>query len=143
MIIAKIKKVHPDAVIPKYATEGSACFDLHSIENQVISSDRHAAIRTGLSFEIPEGYAMLVFPRSGNAAKHRVNLMNCVGVIDSDYRGEVMALINNESKGDFIVRAGDRIAQAAILQVPMVQLMVVDELSDTQRGAGGFGSTGK
>lgn len=151
----KIKKLHPLAAEPTYATDGSACFDLRAClmhgddpaywfdytEELIPGQQRY--ISTGLAFEVPEGHVMLIFSRSGHAKNHSVNLANCVGVIDSDYRGEVGALLRNNGGESFTVDHGERIAQALVLPVERVAFEVVDELSETTRGSGGFGSTGK
>lgn len=149
----KVKKLSPDAMIPKYATEGAACFDLHAVIEAPVWSEARVAhhvnpdeprvVRTRLAFEIPQDHVMLVLSRSGHGFKNDVRLSNCVGVIDSDYRGEVMVkLANDNPDGEtFIVRHGDRVAQALVLPVQQVRFSVADELSDTQRGEGGFGST--
>ena len=140
----KIKKLHPAAVVPTYGTEGSACFDLYAVqpeaEIRVVDS---ATVRTGLAFEVPQGFVMLVFSRSGHGFKNDVRLANCVGVIDSDYRGELMVKLTNDNPSDCLaVHPGDRIAQAMLMPVSQTYFEVVDELSSTDRGAGGFGSTG-
>lgn len=139
----KIKQTGVYALVPKYATDGSGCFDLFAANGATIFPNNHKPVGTGLAFEIPEDHVMLVFARSGNAAKYKVNLMNSVGVIDSDYRGEVMVMLQNKGHFDFEVRRGDRIAQAMIVPVQKVVFEKVDELSDTTRGENGFGSTGK
>ena len=147
MIELKVKKLHPDAIIPTYATDGAACFDLHVVD----VGDQHPlyyqnghVFRTGLSFEVPQGYALMIYSRSGHGFKHGARLSNCVGVIDSDYRGEVMVkLYADISTNDPLrVSSGDRIAQAMVIELPTVSLEEVDELGDTVRGTGGFGSTG-
>lgn len=143
----KIKKLHQDAAIPKYATEFSACFDLCALlEGFVVPvyNGMPEIFRTGLSFEIPRGYAMMIYSRSGHGFNHEVRLANCVGVIDSDYRGEVKVKLSNDDadEGRLVIRHGDRIAQAMIIPVPDVTFIEVDELAETKRGAGGFGSTG-
>lgn len=141
----QVKKLHPAAIVPKHATDGAACFDLHALEPQrTIHQGMPKVIRTGLAFEVPDGWAMLIFSRSGHGFKNDVRLANCVGVIDSDYRGEVMVkLTRDQSASDFIgVNAGERIAQAMLVQVPRVELVEVSDLSNTARGTGGFGSTG-
>lgn len=140
----KVKKIHGDAIIPTYATPGSACFDIYSNSAGFISQDHPDTFHTGLAFEIPENHVMLVFSRSGHGFKNGVRLANCTGVIDSDYRGELMVkLTNNGSGGCLDVRYGDRIAQAIILPYEQVSFEEVDELSSTERGEGGFGSSGK
>jgi len=139
----KIKKLHPNAVIPQYATTGAACFDLVSVnEVMIIPGREHVALKTGLAFEIPEGYVMMVYSRSGHGFKNGIRLANGTGVIDSDYRGEVMVKMHNDGSTALLVTAGERIAQAMIIPALQVELQVVDELSDTDRGSGGFGSTG-
>ena len=150
-----IKKTHPDAIIPAYANPGDACFDLHCIHGALMGPNenwspeakgRAVEFRTGLAFEIPRGFAMLIYSRSGHGFNHGVRLSNCVGVIDSGYRGEVKVKLHIEVDGPdrhYGVMAGDRIAQAMILPVPMVAAFrVVDALSETERGEGGFGSSG-
>lgn len=140
----KIKKLHPAAVVPTYGTEGSACFDLYAVQPEAeIRVVDTATVRTGLAFEVPQGFVMLVFSRSGHGFKNDVRLANCVGVIDSDYRGELMVKLTNDNPSDCLaVHPGDRIAQAMLLPVSQTYFEVVDELSSTDRGAGGFGSTG-
>jgi dUTP pyrophosphatase len=140
----RVKKLHPNAVIPKYATGGAACFDLQTVESApAMFAGSGAVFRTGLSFEIPAGYVMMVYSRSGHAFKNGIRLANCVGVIDSDYRGEVMVKLHHDGNGLVPFAAGDRIAQAMIIPVHTVELEEADDLSETDRGEGGFGSTGK
>lgn len=139
-----VQKVHQAAVLPEYASSGAACFDLRAIEG----GEAHAhggtlACRTGLAFEVPEGHVMLIYSRSGHGFKNSIRLVNSVGVIDSDYRGEVAVKLINDSPLAFSVEAGDRIAQALIVQAPAVELIEVGALSETARGTAGFGSTGK
>lgn len=147
----KIKKLHSDALIPKYATDGAACFDLHAVVegdailvNSYIYKGHPLVIRTGLSFEIPEGHAMLIFSRSGHGFKSNVRLSNCTGIIDSDYRGEVQVKLIQDIATDMLyINNRDRIAQAMIIPIDRVEFEEVTELSITERGTGGFGSTGK
>lgn len=142
MINVKIKKLHPDAIMPTYGSDGAACFDLYSL------TDGHVGMvpvmcDTGLAFEVPEGHVMLVFSRSGHGFKDGVRLINCVGVIDHDYRGEVKVKLHKDTHGNGLdIKKGDRIAQAMIIPYPKVGFVWADELSYTDRGAGGFGSTG-
>lgn len=139
----KIKKLHPNAVVPQYATAGAACFDLVCVNDVMITPGReHVALKTGLAFEIPEGYVMMVYSRSGHGFKNGIRLANGTGVIDSDYRGEVMVKMHNDGSSALLVTAGERIAQAMIVPVPQVELELVEELSDTARGSSGMGSTG-
>lgn len=139
----KVKKLTDNAVLPRYATAGAACFDLVCVNDVIITPGReHVALRTGLAFEIPEGYVMMVYSRSGHGFKNGVRLANGTGVIDSDYRGEVMVKMHNDGSSTVHVTAGERIAQAMIIPVSQVHLILADELSDTARGSGGLGSTG-
>ena len=135
----KVKKLNEDAILPTYATPGAAAFDLYAnnMDGDVIG--------TGLSFEIPEGHVMRVYSRSGHGFKYGVTLANSVGVIDSDYRGEVKVrlICNTIRQPELVVRVGDRIAQAIIEPIPRVEFELADELSETERGSGGFGSTGQ
>lgn len=148
-VTLKVKRLHPDAVLSEYATDGSACFDLRAVDcgqqSPIWGSGPGATFRTGLAFEIPSGYVMLIFSRSGHGFKNETRLANCVGVIDSDYRGEVMVrLVRDGGNALDILRVnpGDRIAQAMLVPIPRVALVEVDDLSATARGDGGFGSTG-
>lgn len=149
----KVKRLHPDAIMPKYQSAGAACFDLHALitavpgfENEVQSQimGHTMILRTGLAFEIPQGWVMLIFSRSGDGFKRDLRLANCVGVIDSDYRGEVQVKLTHDANhhGKFKITQGDRIAQAMLVQIPQVDLVEVGELSSTERGEAGFGSTG-
>lgn len=139
----KIEQMHKDARTPTYATPGAAAFDLYAVEDREVSAYATAVIRTGLGFEIPEGHVMRVYSRSGHGFKHGVRLVNSVGVIDSDYRGEVMVGLKNDGPTMMWVRQGDRIAQAIIEPVERIDFEWSDELSSTERGTGGMGSTGK
>ncbi len=144
----KIKKLHPAALLPTYATPGAACFDLYALpENDEAVPVRFglpSTIPTGLAFEVPEGHVMLIFSRSGHGFNNDTRLANCVGVIDSDYRGEVKVKLTRDQSisDDTVVKHGDRIAQAMVIPLPKVAFEVVEELGETQRGNGGFGSTG-
>jgi len=143
----RVKRLHPDASLPELATAGAAGFDLCAIVEQSrrVNSGVPQIIRTGLAFEIPPGYAMMILSRSGHGFKNDTRLANCVGLIDSDYRGEVQVkLTRDPSVADpVIVKTGDRIAQAVIVPVPAVEFEEVESLTSTMRGAGGFGSTGR
>ena len=142
-----VKRLTDTAILPAFATAGAACFDLHADLKsedgceQIIFSYENI-FRTGLAFDIPKGYALMVYSRSGHGFKNDVRLANCVGVIDSDYTGEVKVKLTIDNDGSFIVSHGDRIAQAMLIKVPCVQLVEVDELKTTERGDNGFGSTG-
>ena len=140
----KAKKLHPDAKLPTYATDGSGAFDLYAAEPCYVYPGECCPVPTGLSVESPAGYGMFVLSRSGHARRHSVRLANSVGLIDSDYRGEVQVLLYCEySAPDGLqVQRGDRIAQALVLPTPRIEFEEVDELTPTARGTGGFGSTG-
>jgi dUTP pyrophosphatase len=139
----KIKLLSPRATMPVYATAGSACFDIATVDDNVdIRPGSWAVLGTDLAFEIPAGHVMMVYSRSGHGFKNGIRLANSVGVIDSDYRGELKVKLHNDSSRVFSVNCGDRIAQAMIVPVSQVQFDAVDELGVTERGAGGFGSTG-
>lgn len=142
----KICKTYSDAIVPKYATDGAACFDLHAITEkpmEILGPNESIVVRTGLAFEIPPGHVLMVFSRSGHGFKHGVRLVNGTGIIDSDYRGEVLiGLHNDRTHESFDVRTGDRVAQAMLVPVPRVTFHVVEQLSITERGEGRFGSTG-
>lgn len=142
----KVKKTHPDALLPAFGTIGAACFDIHALIDTEIkegwATHEGSIFDTGLSFEIPDGYAMMIYSRSGHGFKDNMRLSNCVGIIDSDYRGEVkVKLIVDSGKPAIRVKHNDRIAQGMI--VPVMQISFTEgELSETVRGTAGFGSTG-
>lgn len=140
----KVLKLHSEARLPTYGSEGAACFDLYAAVDGYVDCKSHTSdvIPTGLSFEIPVGWCMKVYSRSGHAFKNNVRLANCVAVIDHDFRGQVMIKMTADAGAVLIIKAGDRIAQAMLEPVERVTFCEVDELSETARGAGGFGSTG-
>ena len=142
----RIKKLHEKAVIPHYATEGSAGLDLTVISDNdtiVIPYNSTMLRRTGLSFEIPKGYVGLIYIRSSVGTKLDLVLSNQVGVFVCDYRGEVMLPLRNIGRSARVIDSGTRIAQMVITPINQVDIEVVDELTETKRGVGGFGSTGK
>lgn len=132
------------AVIPEYKTAGAAGADLCALleEPLIIPAGRSVMVPTGLFFEIPQGYEVQVRPRSGLAAKNGVTVLNTPGTIDSDYRGEIKVILINLGAADFTVNSGDRIAQMVIAPVTQAAFTITDSLSETERGSGGFGSTG-
>jgi dUTP pyrophosphatase len=143
----KIKKLHSDAIIPKYQTSGSAGFDIHVIEDVEIYPGETKILKTGLSFEIPEGYELQIVPRSGISAKSKLRISNSPGTVDSDFRGEIGIIVDNIDylKKDSIphtIKKGDRIAQGKITPVVQAIFIETDELDQTVRGEGRFGSTG-
>lgn len=136
----KIKKLHKDAQIPTYGSDGAACFDLYAIEDTRSVFGR-AHVSTGIAVEVPFGYEMVIRPRSGLAFNDGAHAFS--GTIDSDYRGEIIVMLFSDSSASCIeIEKGQRIAQATIQPVMRVEFEQVDELSGTVRGAGGFGSTG-
>ena len=132
------------AVVPVYKTQGAAGADVCALitEPVTISAGSFAMIPTGLFFEIPQGYEIQVRPRSGLAAKNGITVLNTPGTIDSDYRGELKVILINLGKEAFTINNGDRIAQIIVSPVTVADFIITDSLSDTQRGANGFGSTG-
>lgn len=144
--VLKIKKVREGAIIPKRATEGSAGMDLYAVLDgeKTIDKGEILLVPTGIAIELPSSdFVAYIFARSGLAIKHGVTLANSVGVIDSDYRGEVCVGLVNVSNTPYTITPGERIAQLVISPVSLIPTMEVETLSDTDRGAGGFGSTGK
>lgn len=138
-----IKKLDEAAIIPEIAYEGDAGFDLRSLVNITLEPFERALVPTGLAIAIPKGYAGFVLPRSGSAIKQGLSLVNAPGLIDSGYRGELCCIcINLDAHNSIEIHAGDRIAQLVIMQIEQLKLIEVSELSKTQRGAGGFGSSG-
>jgi len=140
----RVRQLRPDATVPQYQTAGAAGMDLHACiaEPVTIAPGRIAAIPTGLSMEIPQGFEGQVRPRSGLATKHGVTVPNAPGTIDSDYRGEVIVALINLGQDTFTVTPGMRIAQMVIAAYTRVRIETVDTLTQTARGSGGFGSTG-
>jgi dUTP pyrophosphatase len=164
----RVKRLHPDAVIPKYAHEYDAGFDLVSTEDVIIEPGETKLVPTGLAFQIPIGYELQIRPRSGVSLKTKLRVANSPGTIDSQFRGEVKVIIDNIDEptddvefwamglsrdlqiddgpefpiGTYIIRKGDRICQAVLAETPRANFVVVDVLDETTRGEGGFGSTG-
>ena len=153
----KICKLHKNAVVPTYAHETDACFDLHAATvagmteiGSFVDPMYPVVCGTGLAFEVPQGFAMMVFSRSGQGFNHDVRLANCVGVIDSGYAGEVMVKLTCDDnikiasgqRSPYFVKSGDRVAQAMLVAVPRVEFEVVEQLDLSERGTNGFGSSG-
>lgn len=141
----KIQTLHPSAKVPCYATDGAACFDLHAVIEtedglEEIFPGQWLKVRTGLAFETPEGHMLQIRSRSGLAFKQGITAFH--GTVDSDFTGEVIVLLHNGGRSTALLVNGDRIAQAAIVSCPKVEFEVVEQLSLTERGNGGFGSTG-
>lgn len=137
----KIIKLHPDAKIPTYAHHGDAGFDLYAVESVTILAGARVLVGTGVAMEIPDGYVGLIWDKSGLAINH--GLKNLGGVIDAGYRGEIKAGVINLSDEDYTITAGHKIAQMLIQKVERAEIKEVAELTNTARGHGGFGSTGK
>lgn len=152
-IALKIKRLSPRAIPPVYSTEGAGCFDIYVDDTSwPYTSQEHGkgmwagasmVFNTGWAFEVPKGFVMLVFSRSGHGfGPAGLRLSNCVGVIDSDYRGELKIKLRADDNG-INIKPGERIAQAMLVQIPQVILAEVHQLTDTARGEGGLGSTGR
>lgn len=131
------------SVMPSYSRSGDACIDLRSREDITLKSGCSALVHTGVMVSVPVGAVGLLYARSGNALKHGIGLANGVGVIDSNYRGEIGAILTNSSKDDFVIKVGDRIAQFMVIPIPTLNLVECSSLSTTNRGGNGFGSSGK
>ena len=140
-----VKKLHPKAVIPTYGSQEAAGADLYACldESVVIPAGKTVFVTTGLALEVPKGCAGLIYARSSMGAKRGLAPANKVGVIDSDYRGQIMVALHNHGQEDQIVQPGERIAQLLITPVFTPGFVEVEELDDTLRGTGGFGSTGR
>ena len=128
--------------LPAYATSGAAGMDITAAESLTLRPGKRHAVATGFAFAIPDGYEVQVRPRSGLALKHGITCLNTPGTIDSDYRGEVKVILANLGEEDFVINIGDRIAQIVVAPVTQGIMCEVEALDDTDRGTGGFGSTG-
>lgn len=139
------KKLNPAAVIPQRATAGSAGLDLKACltEPVTLKKGEHAVIPTGLAVKVEEGFAAMLFARSGLAVKHGIGLLNGVGVVDSDYRGEICVGVINQFEEPYTIEPGERIAQMVVMPVSLAPVLEAESLDETDRGAGGFGSTGR
>lgn len=142
-MFVEFKRLHPDAVVPAYQTEGSAGADLCAVENVIIYPRQVAFVPLGFAVALPENYEMQVRPRGSLAIRDSVTVLNTPGTVDSDYRGEVKVILINHGTQTFRVRKGDRIAQAVFQKVERAFFVDTDKLDETDRGAGGFGSTGR
>ena len=138
----RFRKLVPDAVLPSYAHPSDAGMDVRSVEALTIAPGRRALVHTGLVMLLPPGYEAQVRPRSGLALKSGVTVLNTPGTIDSGYRGEVGVILANFGEADFSVKPGDKIAQIVIAPVTQPEIVETSEVDETDRGAGGFGSTG-
>ncbi len=138
----KIQKIHPNALIPKYQTEGSSGFDLHAVENATIKPHSVGLVRIGICLSLEVGYELQVRTRSGLALNHQVMVLNSPGTVDNDYRGEIKVILANLSDKDFAIQVGDRIAQGVVQKTYKAEFIECEQLDETLRGSGGFGSTG-
>ncbi len=145
MTILKIKRLAHNKILPEYKTEGAAGMDLSAAIEEPITLKplERTLVPTGIKIELEHGYEAQVRPRSGLSIKHGITLINCVGTIDEDYRGELCVPVVNLSNEEYTIQPQERIAQMIIARVEQAKIEVVTELSDTERGEGGFGSTGK
>jgi len=145
MNILKVKKLHEHAILPLRATKDSAGADLFACLDSplLFPAGEMRVIPTGVAVEIEPGWAGFVFGRSGLGVKHGISPSNAVGVIDADYRGELRVGLINHGREDYTIQPGERIAQLILMPVALAEIVQAQELSDTERGAGGFGSTGK
>ncbi len=138
----KIQKIHPNALIPKYQTEGSSGFDLHAVEEVMIKPHGVGLVKIGICLSLEVGYELQVRTRSGLALNHQVMVLNSPGTVDNDYRGEIKVILANLSDKDFKVQVGDRIAQGVVQKTYKAEFIECEQLDETLRGSGGFGSTG-
>ena len=139
----QVARLRDDAILPAQAYDGDAGLDLAACERAELRPGERAVVGTGVAVAIPDGYAGLVLPRSGLAARHGLTIVNAPGLIDSGYRGELkVILLNTDAREPFVVEPGMRIAQLVLVEVASVHLVEVDELSGSERGAAGFGSSG-
>ncbi|GAA6792514.1 dUTP diphosphatase [Helicobacter pylori] len=138
----KIQKIHPNAIIPKYQTEGSSGFDLHAVEEVVIKPHSVGLVKIGICLSLEVGYELQVRTRSGLALNHQVMVLNSPGTVDNDYRGEIKVILANLSDKYFKVQVGDRIAQGVVQKTYKAEFVECEQLDETSRGSGGFGSTG-
>jgi dUTP pyrophosphatase len=141
-MVLRVRRLDPEVPLPSYAHPGDAGLDLAAAAEVELPPGARAAVPTGIAVAIPAGWVGLVHPRSGLARRHGVTVTNAPGTIDAGYRGEVQVLLINLGREPVILRRGDRIAQLLLQRVGTAQVVEVDELDDTSRGAGGFGSTG-
>ena len=143
--LLQIKKLHPAAKLPRYMTDLAAGMDVCAVldDDIVLQPGNRVLVPTGLAFAIPAGYEVQVRPRSGLAIKHGISMVNSPGTIDADYRGEIRIILINHGEEPFTISSGDRIAQLVVAPVCQAELLEVEDLSETARGAGGFGHTGR
>jgi dUTP pyrophosphatase len=140
----RVRRLHPEAQVPTRAHRGDAGLDLYALDGATLGPGERASLRTGIAVEIPDGQAGLVLPRSGLADRHGLALVNAPGLVDSGYRGELrVLLLNTDRDQPCEILRGDRIAQLVLVAIQTPSVVVVDELALSERGAGGFGSSGR
>ena len=138
----EIQRIHEDAISPKRSTLGDAGLDLTSVEDMDLAPEEVKLVPTGWKMSVPLGFEIQIRPRSGLAFKHKIMVLNSPGTVDCHYRGEVKVILYNEGKETFRIKKGDRIAQMVVNRVELWEPVIKEELSETTRGVGGFGSTG-
>lgn len=141
--VLRVKRLHLDAKVPQYQSAGAAGMDIHCLEGGVIPAGGKLKLHTGLAFAIPEGFMLTVHIRSGLGCKHSLRLSNCTGIIDSDYRGELMAFVHNDSDVDYVMEDFERFAQIILERATQAQVVETIDLDSTERGDGGFGHSGR
>lgn len=138
----KFKKLDSKSITPKFQNYGDACADLSSIITTTIPAKAHIIVPTGIAIGLESGWEAQIRPRSGLAARNGISILNSPGTIDSGYRGEIKIILMNNSDNPFPIKKGDRIAQIAIREIPLITFEEVEDLDETERGSNGFGSTG-
>jgi dUTP pyrophosphatase len=150
-MILKVKRLHPDAIIPTRGSAKASGLDLYALEDTWISAERTRIVKTGVAFGIPDGFEIQVRPRSGLSLKSPLRVANAPGTVDADYTGECCVIMTNinviassfkDASYGYLIKRGDRIAQAVLVPVAIPELQEVEELTETERGSSGFGSTG-
>lgn len=140
----RVRRLRPDACLPTRAYAGDAGLDLYAVEAMTLAAGERASVSTGIAVEIPQGQAGLVLPRSGLAARHGIALVNAPGLVDAGYRGEIrVLLLNTDRRESFTINSGERIAQLVLIRIETPEVAEVEELALSERGAGGFGSSGQ
>lgn len=139
----KIKRVHPDAKIPEYKTSGAAGCDIYTIEKVNIKPGESLMLRTGLAFEFPKNYFLMIAPRSSFALKNNLDIPNSIAIGDADYRGEYLLAVRNLGGKEITIEKHERIGQVLFIPIEHAEFLEVEELTESKRGSGSFGSTGK
>ena len=142
MQVIKVKKVNHKVQLPTFGTDGAAGMDFYLPRPETFIPNETRLVPLGIAVEVPKGHMLIVAPRSSTGIKTPLRMTNSIGVIDSDYRGEINAVFENTSNEEYIAHEGDRLVQGILVEVPKVLIQEVEELTETKRGSGGFGSTG-